>query len=191
MKRFCEKASQNSQLRVRESRAIDKNTFSAYETSWETEFLESESNRIIFGELIDWQRERDWRDEYSNRNDIVTQQKDGTKVINDDDKDDEEEQEVEQIQSLPVDDKTKWWTKFEVQSHRPRTLREITLKEHVKNFGERKKVVDMTCQDAIDFGLDADLNLPFIELLDFDVNILFISQFYELILFSFRMKNFG
>jgi hypothetical protein len=173
MKKLCEKAAQNSQLRVRESRAVDKNTFSAYETSWETEYLESESNRIIYGELIDWKRERDWRDEYSNRVDIVTQQND-TKVILDDaenDDEDDEDEQVQQIQSLPVDDKTKWWTKFEVQSRGPQTLREIALKKLAKDFRKGKFDENVTCRDAIDFGLEADINLPFIDLLDFDVDI--------------------
>lgn len=174
MKNFCEKASKNYQLKLRDSGAVNKNAFYAYETSWETEYLDSESNRIIYSELIDWKREPDWRDEYEklivNKTDTVTQQIiESTKDINDGDKNMEDHEEMHN-QSIS-NDKTKWFTKLvDVKSHRPRTLREISLGVYVKGFNNCLVDDRITCQDAIDFGLDADITLPFIDLLQFDVN---------------------
>ena len=184
MKNFCEKASKNYQLQLRDSGAVNKNAFYAYETSWETECLDSESNRIIFSELIDWKRKPDWRDEYEklivNKTDTVTQQiTESTIDINDGDKN-EDDHEEEQNQMIS-NDKTKWWTKLpDVKSHRPRTLREISLSLYGK--GIHNCMIDdrITCQDAIDFGLDADITLPFSDLLHFDVN------FYQIFLAFFK-----
>lgn len=174
MKTLREKASQNYQLKLRDNGAVNKNAFYAYETSMETECLDSESNRIIYSEVVDWKREPDWRDEYEkiivNKADTVTHQiTESTIDINDGDKN-EEDHEEEQSQ-LVVDDKTKWWTKFEaIKSHRPGTLREIALDVLVKEFKKGQIDDRITCQDSIDFGLDVNITLPFIDLLKFNVN---------------------
>jgi hypothetical protein len=147
---------------LRPSFAVDKNPFNAYETSWETEYLQSESNRIIYGELIDWIGDEC---DKATVNKTVTKenvQVDDKSVINDD----EEEEGVK----APVGDKTKWWTRFEVKPHRPVTLREIALDAIVEGF--KKGSIDdrITCQNAIDFGLEANIELPFTDLLALDVN---------------------
>lgn len=174
MKKFCEKASRNYQLKLRESEVLDKNTFNAYETSWETEYLDSERNRIIFSELIDWKRKADWRDEYEKiinskniNNDTMTKQitTDNSKEINDHDDEGEEER-----VAIKFEDNTKWSTKFDVKSNQPSTLREIALNVLVKNFNGEEKIDErITCQDAIDFGLDADISLSSFNLLQFEV----------------------
>ena len=166
MKKFREKLSQNYLLHLRPSQAIDKNSFNAYETSWETEyFLESECNRIIYGEVIDWRESKCIEEQHVDTITKESGKNDNKTITNDINKDEDEQQE-----NANSGESAKWWTKFEASSNRPNTLREISLNVIVKNF--TKGVVDdrISCQDAIDFGLEANLELPLTNLLDFDVN---------------------
>lgn len=171
MKKFRDKVSQNYQLRLRPSLAVNKNSYNAYETSWETEYLQSESNRIIYGELIDWiggeESDKGTLDKTVTKETIHV---DNKIVVNDDDDDDEGVQ-------TTVGDKTKWWTKFDVKPNRPQTLREIALDMYVKEYKKGSIDDQITCQNAIEFGLQANIELPFINLLELDVN--FTHFFYE------------
>lgn len=185
MKKFSAKVSQNYQLKLQASRVLDKNTFNTYETSWETEYLQSESNRIIYGELIAWKGE----ESDINAFDAVTKeiiQVDDKSAINDDDE--EEEQEVKALEG----DGTKWWTKFEVKPHRTETLKELALACYAKGFNKGNVDDRITCQDKIDFGMQANIELPFKDLLELDVNLphlLFMLSFYAI--FCHRTKIFG
>lgn len=155
--------SQNYQLQLRPSRVLDKNPFNAYETSWETECLQSESNRVIYGELIDWKGEESDKIAFDTATKENIQVVDDKSINVDIDNDDEQAK-------APSGDKSKWWTKMEVKPHRPATLREIALSVIAKGFHKGSIDDRITCQDAIDFGLEANIELPFTDLLELDVN---------------------
>lgn len=161
MKRFREKASANYQLQLRPNRDVE-NAFRAYETSWETERLESERNRQIYCELIDSGRLENL-EKISDNSDAKITKPVADKSTIDDDSDDEEQT------AVTVDDNSKWWTKIYVETNRPRTLKEIAVKRVAEDY--KKGAIDkrIVCEDSFDFGLQADVELPILDLLELDV----------------------
>ena len=161
MRKFLEKVTKNYQLEPRPNRDVE-NSFRAYETSFETEHLESERNREIYCELIDFGR----RKNLAKHSDIKT-----TKV--DTDKSTiqvGESDEYVVIETADIDRK-QWWTEILLdKANRVKTLVEIVAKAIAVEF--KRGVVDesVQCQDAVDFGLHADINLPIQDLLELDVS---------------------
>lgn len=161
MKKFREKASQNYQLRLRPNRDVE-NAFRAYETSWETERLESEENRQIYCELIDLGREEKLEKIAVNPDDKSA--KPSTESVVEDDEDHEGQTEVK------VGGNIQWWTKNLVETKQPKRLNEICIEEFTKFYKGGQIDSCITCQDSYDFGLLADVELPFLQLLEIDVS---------------------
>lgn len=182
MKSFREKASLNYQLRLRPNRDVE-NAFRAYETSWETERLNSEENRQIYCEFIGLGRKR-----IPQRDKEILNGK-STQIIADEstfDEDDDDEQE----QVISTDEKPKWWTNVTVDTNRPKTLTETSIETIAKAFKNGQVNERIWCQDAVDFGLHANIEMPLLDLLELHVNYQFSYQsgFHVPL---FRMKHFG
>ena len=170
MKKFREKASANYQIRLRPNRELE-NVFRAYESSWETELLESEQNRQIYCELIDLGQKKD--------SEKVREVKKTSKITFDNPKTDDDEQ----IAAV-VEEKPKWWTQVSVESSRPKTLVEISIVKIAKTFKSGSISERIWCQDAEDIGLLTDIELPMLDLLEFDVKIFILID-------SFKNWNFN
>lgn len=184
MKGFREKASLNYQLRLRPNRDVE-NAFRAYETSWETERLNSEENRQIYCELIDLGRTR-----IPQRNKETLNSK-SMQIIADASTIDEDDD--EQAQVYLTDEKSKWWTNVSVDTNRPKTLTEASIQTIAKAYQNGPVDERIWCQDAVDFGLHADIELPILELLELHVKLLIHLSiihpgFHEPFC---RMKHFG
>lgn len=165
MKKFREKVSGICQIRLRPNREVE-NAYRAYETSWETERLESEVNRQIYCELIDLGMTG--KIEKVNENaDIKSVIKVVDRTVNADDDDDDEEEEEQRL--LGAEEKPKWWTKLSVESNCPKRLNEIAVERIATDFKDGAVDERIFCQDAGDFGLLANVNLPILDLLELDV----------------------
>lgn len=173
MRKFREKASANRQIKLRPNRELE-NVFRAYETSWETERLDSERNRQIYCELIDWKRNDDLRD-FSVIPATQSTQIVAANTVNDDDEEGEEQK------AAVFDEKQKWWTQISVESRQPKTLAEMSIEEIAKGFKSGPISNQIPCQDAEDFGLLVDIELPILDLLELDVhkNILIVLTLYR------------
>ena len=167
MKKFREKASANYQIRLRPNRELE-NVFRAYETSWETELLESEQNRQIYCELIDLGQKKD--------SETVREVKKISKITFDKPKSDDDGE--EQIAAV-VEEKPKWWTQVSVESSRPKTLVEISIVKIAKTFKSGSISERIWCQDAEDIGLLTDIELPMLDLLEFDVKIFILIDSFK------------
>lgn len=169
MRKFRDKASANYRIQLRPDREVE-NVFRAYETSWETERLESERNRQLYGELIDVGRRNSSENTSGNPVDKSTTT---TTIVVDksttDDKENENDSDEEE-QVVPVDEKPKWWTEFSVGGVRPRRLAELSVQALAKDY--KKGALDgrVWCEDAVDFGLQLDVELNVLDLLELDVN---------------------
>lgn len=183
MRKFRESASAICQLQLRPTRQV-KNAFRAYETSWETERLESERNRRIYCELIDLGR-REKSENVSENSDVkITRIADKTAV---DDNDSDEES-----PAAAVDDEPKWWTEFSVEARRPNALAKISVQQVAKAY--KKGSIDdrIWCQDGVEFGLNADVNLPASDLLQLDVKETFFRwKIFHVHTNSYRMERSG
>lgn len=158
MKKFREKASENYQIQFRPNRGLE-NAFRAYETSWETERLESEWNRKIYCELTDFGRMKETSQKISE----IPVTKNVVNVVGDDESEDEE-------QTVVIDnEKSSWWTKISVEPSRPKTLAEISVEVIAKGFKSGRADERITGQDAVAFGQIVDIELPTIDLLELDV----------------------
>lgn len=165
MKKFREKASANYQLKLRPNRDVE-NAYRAYETSWETERLDSELSRQIYCELIDLGRKENTEKIEGNATKPVVVDK---STVGDD-------SDGEEAQVMVVGDKPKWWTKNSIETKQPRKLGEIANESYAKSF-KRGSIDDrVQCEDLIDFGLNADINLPILDLLALEV------KFFKLLL---------
>lgn len=164
MRKFRDKVSANYRIQLRADREVE-NAFRAYETSWETERLESERNRQLYGELIDVGRQNISEnpvDKSTTTTTIVVDKSTTDDKENENDSDEEE-------QVVPVDEKPKWWTEFSVGGVRPRRLTEIAVQTLAKDFKKGALDERVQCQDAVDFGLQADVELKALDLLELDV----------------------
>lgn len=158
MKSFREKASVNSQLRLRPNREVE-NAFRAYETSWETQRLESEENRKIYCELIDLGRKPIPGKANGGEEDGKPASAVPSVVFDDDG----------EGQTAASDEKAKWWTKNSVETRQPRRLGDIAVENYAKAY-EGGPIDDrIQCSDAIDFGLLANVDLPIDDLIELDV----------------------
>lgn len=158
MKKFREKASANYQIRLRPNRELE-NVFRAYETSLETERLDSEKNRQIYCELVNLE-------EHSGKLTVVPQVQSQVAAGDDDDEE----------QVVAVGDKPKWWSKVSVESNHPRTLAEISIEKIAKDFKSGSIIEKIWCQDAEDFGLVADIELPILGLFQLNVKSFAVHQ---------------
>lgn len=156
MESFREKASVNSQLRLQlPSREIE-NAYLAYETSWETQRLESEENRKIYCELIDLGQ----KPIPGKSNGGEGDSKPVSAVPSNDDR---------EGQTVVSDDKAKWWTKNSVEARQPKQLIDIAVENYAKAY-EGGPIDDrIQCKEALDFGLLANINLPIDDLIELDV----------------------
>lgn len=171
MKKFREKVLGINQIRLRPNREVE-NAFRAYETSWETERLESEGNRKIYCELIGLSSKKNVEkvnENVDNKSSIKAVDK---PTVNENADDDDEEEEEEQQNVLVDDEKPKWWTQLVVESKFPRKLNEIALEQIAKNFKIGSIDERISCQDAEDFGLLVDVELPIFDLLKLEVKLL-------------------
>ncbi|KAG5683026.1 hypothetical protein PVAND_012336 [Polypedilum vanderplanki] len=170
MENFQNRVSQNFPYKLSLSKDVE-NAYFTYETSFETENLESEEKRAIYGELIDCDWGNDWNRKYieiSKLSSFNSTPKKSAVVISIDDDDDGNKQ------SKVNAEKSKfWWKKVkEIKRNQPRTLKEFALQKLIKNFKSGKFDERIICQDAIDFAYLADIKLPFNEtLLEFDNEI--------------------
>lgn len=191
MKKFREKVSTISQLQPNLSRDV-QNTFRAYETSWETECLESEKRRKVYCELIDLGRQENSENISENfeENSIGKTTKLVVDKLTIDDNDSDED---EQVTTTVSDDKAKWWTRFNAGSNQPRRLRQVAAQTLAESY--KKGPVDerIWCQDAIDFGLNADIELPILDLLEIKVKlVLLVLKFnFHQTKINCRMKSSG
>jgi hypothetical protein len=159
MRKFLEKLSQIHQLEARPSRDVE-NSFRAYETSLDTERLESERNREIYCELIDFGR----RKKLEKHSGIKTTKADTDKSLVEVGDSDE----CVVIGSGDVD--KRWWTEVTVETRCVRRLVEIAARKIAEGF--RGGAVDerIRCVDAVEFGLRADVELPVHDVIELDVS---------------------
>lgn len=167
MRKFNEKVSANYRIQLRPDRVVE-NAFRAYETSWETERLESERSRQVYGELIDLGRRKSSENISGNPEDKST-----AKIVVDkwstDDKENDSDEE-EQLVPVVEGETPKWWTSFSVDGGaRPGRLTEIAAREIARQFEKGSLDDRVWCQDAVDFGLNADIELNILNLLELDV----------------------
>lgn len=148
----------NSQLRLPPNRDVE-NAFRAYETSWETQRLESEETRKIYCELIDLGR-KPISEKINNGEDGSKPASAVPSVVLDDDG---------EGQTAVTDDKAKWWTKNSVETRQPRRLGDIAVENYAKAY-EKGPINDrIQCMDAVDFGLLANVDLPIDDLIELEV----------------------
>lgn len=164
MRKFREKASRNYQISLRPNREVE-NAYRAYETSWETERLESEGNRQIYCELIGLGLKG-----RVGKIDEIADNKTTNKAVdkptdNANDDNSEEEQRVEQIGEKP-----RWWKKVTVESNIPRRLNEMAVETLARDYKKGRMDSMLSCQDAEDFGLLIDISLSSLELIELEVN---------------------
>lgn len=167
MKKFIEKASENYQIPFRSNKELE-NVFRTYETSWETQRLESERKRKIFCELINFGGLKEVLKDVSEtslKNNVVPD----VNIV----ADDESEEEEQKVVINKQDNKSSWWRKISVQPNRPKTLAEISNQVISKAFTFGKVDERIICQDAVDFGLMADIDLPILNLLELNVRFIF------------------
>lgn len=160
MRNFRESAAQNFPFKLSLPRDV-RNAYRAYETSWQTDNLESEGNRKIYCELIDC----DWKDELHR---IISKTSAvASKTTADFDDDDENQQATKPLGG----DKSKWWRKIDVKKlHQPQTLHSLALEHFAVNFNAGNVDGRIFCQDSIEFGMLANINVPLSEsLLEIDV----------------------
>ena len=161
MRKLLEKVSKSYQLEPRPNRDVE-NSFRAYETSFETEHLESERNRKIYCELIDFGR----RKNLAKHSDIKTTKNDTDKLTVEVGESDE----YVAVETADVD-KKQWWTDFYVdKTNCMKTFVEIAVMAIAAEFKGGAVDAKVQCQDAVDFGLYADINLPIQDLLQLDVS---------------------
>lgn len=168
MRTFREKTSGNYQLKLRPNRDVE-NVFRAYESSLETERLESERGRQIYCELIDLGRKENL-EQISENVDNKPSQITADKPVDDDD--DEEEE-----RAVGINEKPKWWTKLSVEANPPKYLGEIAIEKIAESF--EKGTIDgrIVCQDAVDFGMNCDVELPILSLMELEVNFIRLIYF--------------
>lgn len=158
MQNFREKASLNSQLRLRPNREVE-NVYRAYETSWETQRLKSEENRKIYCELIDLGRKPVSGKTNASEEDSKPASAVPSVVLDDDG----------EGQTAAPDNKAKWWTKNSVETRQPRHLADFAIKNYAKAY-EGGPIDDrIQCLNAVDFGLIANVDLPINDLIELDV----------------------
>lgn len=160
MKSFRDKASKSYQLRLNADRDVE-NTFRAYETSFETERLSSEQNRQIYCELFDLDRKKT-----PEKISEIPDSKSSQAVADESTIDDDNE---EQEQVVAAGEAKKWWTEFSVDTNRPKTLRETSIETVAKAYKSGSIDERIWCQDAVDFGRHADIELPILDLLQLHV----------------------
>lgn len=157
MRKFLEKASVNYQLRLRPIREVE-NSFRAYETSFETERLESERDRKIYCELIDFGRGKKLEKGKESENVEVDKQQAVDKRDS-----------VNEGKVVATDSVKNWWTEFPAEADRTKTLVEIVIKQIADDYRKGKVTELIQGQDAIDFGLVADIELPVLDILELEV----------------------
>ncbi|CRK96456.1 CLUMA_CG010161, isoform A [Clunio marinus] len=166
MKKFRDKASANSQIQLPPYRDL-QNAFHAYQTSWETERLESEKNRQIYSELID---DLDQEKGIVKLCDIfdgnITKPVIDKSTVNN--INDEKEEETTEALTAKNDIKTNWWTKVSVKSNRPMILREIAIHKMAQDYRGGQVDGRIWGEDATNFGLHASIDLPILDLLEVD-----------------------
>jgi len=143
-----------------------KNAFRAFETSWETDNLESEDNRNIYCELIDWRRDFNWN---ANKNIILSNKitTDNAKLDDYDEDDDDNKH-----KSVINDNQVKWWTEIELKGlNFVEPLSMLALSSLAQNYKSGKIDERISCHDYNLFGRLMELNIPLSNLLELDVNI--------------------
>lgn len=170
MKKFREKASANYQIRLRPNRELE-NVFRAYETSWETERLESEQNRQIYCELIDLGQKKDLKKISKDHVEKPAQ------ISSDKPKNDDDDEDDKVVAAVDDTSKPKWWTQVSVESNRPRTLVEISINEIGKNYKSGSISDRIWCLDAEDIGLLVDIELPMLDFLELNVKLFFFLDY--------------
>lgn len=163
MRKFREKVAANSQLKLRPDRDIE-NAFRAYETSWETERLDSEQSRQIFCEFIDLGRRETLEEDNEIPDGKITKQIADKSTFDDSDSDED----TGRVES-PFDVKAKWWTELCVQSTRPGTLKDSVAERLGKLYKGGSIDGRVAGQDAANFGLNVDVNLPIMDLIELNV----------------------
>lgn len=163
MQKFREKVSAKPQIRLRADRDVE-NTFRAYETSWETERLDSEQNRQLFCEFIDLGQKGNLEESSEISDGKITKRVADKSTFDDNDSDDEGERVV-----ATVDDKAKWWTRICVEANRPQTLKDLAAEKIGKSSIGKAIDERVTRQDAVNVGLNIDVNLPILNLLELNV----------------------
>lgn len=160
MRKFLEQVSGKYQLELRPNRDVE-NSFHAYETSFETERLESERNREIYCELIDFSR----KEKLEKRGDIKTTKADTDKSTVEVD----DSREFVVVESVGGD--KQWWTKVSVKKNQVKTLVEILARKIAEEYRSGAMDERIQMMDAEDFGRFADVRLPLDDVLEIDVRI--------------------
>lgn len=166
MKKFRSDTLKIYKIRLESNRSVE-NAYRAYQTSWETEALDSEQGRCVYSELIDLDDDKKWEDSGD-----LSKEK-STKLASekiDDDKSDDETQPQITIQNN--EEHERWWTEISVETNRPKLLKEIAIESLGKQFSGRKIDERIFGDDEIKIGTLIDVELPIINLLDIDVNII-------------------
>lgn len=171
MKKFREKVSGICQIRLRPNRQIE-NAYRVYETSWETERLESEGNRKMYCELIGLGLKEKFEKVNENADNKSVINFVDKSTLNADDEDDDEEEERRNV----LAEKPKWWTKIKVESSCPRRLNEIAAETIAIDYKNGSIDERISCQDAQDFGLLANVDLPILDLLELKVKLCLAVQ---------------
>ncbi|KAL7030306.1 hypothetical protein ACKWTF_006611 [Chironomus riparius] len=140
-----------------------KNTFRAFETSWETDNLESEDNRNIYCELIDWRKDFNWN---ANKNIILSNKiaTDNAKLDDYDEDDDDNKH-----KSVVNDNQVKWWTEIELKGlNYIEPLSMMAIKTLAQDYKSGKIDERIFCHDYNLFGRLMELNIPLSNLLELD-----------------------
>jgi hypothetical protein len=163
MRKFLEKVSTNYQLQLHPTRDV-QNSYNAYETSLETERLESENNRKIYCELIDLGRTKKLEKSVEAKPTTFN-------LIAADKPTVESNDSEEYVAVATADERKKWWTEISFQPVRTKTLADFAAKQ--LGEGYRKGEVDkrVQCQDAVVFGMNVDTELPILDLLELEVRL--------------------
>lgn len=161
MKKFKDTVSTVNRIRLPFGKNL-KNAFLAYESSWQTVQLKSEQNRKIFCELVDLQdAEKDVEKQI-----IDVKNSEAFDVPENEDEIEEEDKKLMQ----PTEERS-WWNKIpHIDTNRPNSLNELAIESYAKNYKGGSIDNRIQCQNATDFGLIVDIELPIMDLLELKVN---------------------
>lgn len=148
-----------------------ENVYRTYETSWEIELLESEQSRQVYGELIEIDKNRGQQDlvVFATKESIPNTSGKSDFAGEESDDDDETPQHSQALNSTIVES-SEWWTKFSVESNRPKLLKEITIESLGQNFKSGDIDDRIFCEDEQKLGKLIDVEIPVLDLLDVNVS---------------------